>query len=173
MTLFETERLLVKRLEMADRKCYAELFTDPKVLHLVPQKPLTENEIRNRFTPNLTLTKIDLSYRKCDFGLFVKGHAEMIGLALFLLNEKGEKELGYRFGKAHWGKGYGTETTKGMLDYYFSQMKVSKVTADVNLANVGSVKILEKFMKPVREFHNERDHCTDRRYEVQKSDWPY
>jgi ribosomal-protein-alanine N-acetyltransferase len=57
----------------------------------------------------------------------------MIGLALFLINEEGEKELGYRFRVDYWRKGYGTETTKGMLEYYFQQMNVSKVTADVNI----------------------------------------
>ena len=58
-----------------------------------------------------------------------------------------------------------------MLDYYFKEMKVEKVTADVNIANVGSVNILNKFMKPVRDFFNERDNCTDRRYELKKNNW--
>lgn len=95
----------------------------------------------------------------------------MIGLALFLINEYDEKELGYRFRVDYWRKGYGTETTRGMLEYYFKQMKVKKVTADVNVANIGSVKILDKFMKPVLEFLNERDNCTDRRYELEKNNW--
>ncbi|MCB0476427.1 MAG: GNAT family N-acetyltransferase, partial [Flavobacteriaceae bacterium] len=102
---------------------------------------------------------------------FERGKTELIGLALFLINEEDEKELGYRFREKYWGKGYGTEITKGMLEYYFKQMKVGKVTADVNIANVGSVKILDKFMKPVREFFNERDNCTDRRYELTKNNW--
>ena len=90
---------------------------------------------------------------------------------LVSLNEHNEKELGYRFRACFWGKGYGTETTKGMLNYYFQEMNVNKVTADVNIANIGSVKILDKFMKPVREFFNERDNCTDRRYELEKNNW--
>ena len=95
----------------------------------------------------------------------------MIGLSLFLINENNDKELGYRFRVNYWGKGYGTETTKGMLEYYFQQMKVSKVTADVNIANVGSVKILNKFMDPINEFFNERDQCMDRRYEIKRESW--
>ena len=86
-------------------------------------------------------------------------------------NEDGEKELGYRFRANYWGKGYGTETVKGMLEYYFLQMSVNKVTADVNITNVGSVKILEKFMTPVKEFFNQRDNCKERRYELEKNNW--
>jgi ribosomal-protein-alanine N-acetyltransferase len=113
----------------------------------------------------------DLNKQKCACGIFEKGNPEMIGLSLFLINDENEKELGYRFRVNYWGKGYGTETTKGMLEYYFSVMNLDKVTADVNIANIASVKILDKFMKPTNEFFNKRDNCTDRRYEVGKNNW--
>ncbi|MBA5630233.1 GNAT family N-acetyltransferase [Moheibacter lacus] len=171
MKIFETERLEIRRLKSMDREHFAELFTDPKVLELIPQTAFTENQITDRFNKSLNLKLSDLNDQKCAFGIFKKRETELIGLALFLINEDNEKELGYRFRKKYWGKGYGTETTKGMLEYYFQQMNVSKVTADVNIANVGSVKILDKFMKPVSEFFNERDNCTDRRYELEKNNW--
>ncbi len=171
MKIFETERLEIRRLQSVDKELFAELFTDPKVLELIPQKAFTENQIKDRFNKSLNLELSDLNDQKCAFGIFERGKTELIGLALFLINEEDEKELGYRFREKYWGKGYGTETTKGMLEYYFKKMKVGKVSADVNIANVGSVKILDKFMKPVREFFNERDNCTDRRYELTKNNW--
>jgi len=58
-----------------------------------------------------------------------------------------------------------------MLEFYFNVMNTEKVTADVNIANVASVKILDKIMTPVIEFFNERDNCTDRRYELEKNNW--
>lgn len=171
MILFETERLIIRSLQSVDKKYFAELFTDPKILELIPQKAFTENQITDRFNKNLNLDLSALNTQKCTCGIYEKGNAEMIGLALFLINENGEKELGYRFRASYWKKGYGTETTKGMLEYYFQQMNVSKVTADVNIANIGSVKILDKFMTPIEEFYNERDNCTNRRYELEKSNW--
>lgn len=171
MKVLETERLIIKCLESVDKKYFAELFTDPKVLELIPQKAFTDTQITDRFNDNLNLELSDLNNQKCALGIYEKGNTEMIGLALFLINENNEKELGYRFRVDYWGKGYGTETTKGMLEYYFLHMNVPKVTADVNIANIGSVKILDKFMKPVDEFFNERDNCTDRRYELEKNDW--
>ncbi|MCT4629541.1 GNAT family N-acetyltransferase [Winogradskyella sp.] len=171
MKIFETERLEIRRLKSVDKEHFAELFTDPKVLELIPQTPFTENQITEIFNKSLHLHLRDLNNQKCACGIYEKGNTELIGLALFLINEDDEKELGYRFRKNYWRKGYGTETTKGMLDYYFKQMKVEKVTADVNIANIGSVKILDKFMTPVREFFNESDNCTDRTYELEKNNW--
>lgn len=171
MKIFETERLIVKSLEIADKAFFAELFTNRKILELIPQKPFTEYQIRDRFNKNLNLELSDLNKRKCTCGVFEKGNSKMVGLALFLINENNEKELGYRFRTDYWRKGYGTELIKGMLEYYFNKMNTEKVTADVNIANVASVKILERFMEPVIEFFNERDNCTDRRYELEKNNW--
>ncbi|MDN3724195.1 GNAT family N-acetyltransferase [Aequorivita sp. SDUM287046] len=171
MKIFERERLVIKSLESVDKRYFAELFTDPKILELIPQKAFTENQVIERFHKNLNLKVSDLSNQKCDCGIFEKGNAAMIGLALFLINEHGEQELGYRFRSEYWGKGYGTETTKEMLEYYFQHLRVNKVIADVNLVNTGSVKILDKFMKLVSEYYNENDNCTDRRYELERKNW--
>ena len=171
MNLFETERLQIKSLEKIDKVHFAELFTDPKVLELIPQKAFTEQQITDRFNNNLHIEQSDIKTQKCAFGIFKKDHPELIGLALFLKNEDNEEELGYRFRANAWGNGYGTETTKGMLEFYFNTLHTEKVTADVNIANIASVKILEKFMKCVKEFFNERDNCTDRRYELEKNNW--
>ena len=170
MILFETERLTIKRLEPADKTYFSILFTDENILRLIPQKPFTESQITELFTRSLNLESPQLHTEKCVYGIFVKGKPDLIGLSLFLINENDDKELGYRFRKPYWGKGFGTETTKGMLKYYFEILKVEKVTADVNIENIASVKVLEKFMTPVREFFNTRDNCTDRRYEIKKRD---
>jgi len=171
MRIFETERLIVKRLEGGDKPYFAELFTDPRVLEPIPQKAFTESQITDRFRRNLNIELSDLERQKCTCGIFEKGNPEMIGLALFLINEEKERELGYRFRVDYWGKGYGTETTKGLLDFYFNEMNAEKVMAEVNVANAASLKILNKFMKPVREFFNEKDHCMDRRYELERTGW--
>ena len=75
----------------------------------------------------------------------------MIGLAMFLLNSKGQREIGYRFRTLYWGNGYGTETTNGIINYIFNQLNESLITADVNENNSASIKILEKFMNFEKE----------------------
>jgi ribosomal-protein-alanine N-acetyltransferase len=133
MNIFETERLSIRSLENVDKKYFAELFTDPKILELIPQKAFTQDQITDRFKKSLNFKLSDLKDQKRACGIFEKEKSEMIGLVLFLINEDGEKELGYRFRTNFWGKGYGTETTKGMLEYYFQEMNVDKVMADVKI----------------------------------------
>ena len=171
MIIFETQRLIIKSLERKDQKYFNELLSDPKIIDPIPQKRLTERQILDKFHENLNLKSCDLQRQNYTCGIFEKGNPEMIGLALFLTNDENDKELGYRFRFDYWGKGYGKEVTKGILDHYFNTLKVEKVTADVNIENVGSANILEKFMKPVNEFFNESRNCMVRRYQIGKKDW--
>lgn len=171
MIIFETERLRIKALENKDKHSFIELCSKPEIIDPIPQPKLPEKEVLEKFSENLNLELSSLKHKKCICGIFEKGNSEMIGLALFLINEENENELGYRFKVPYWRKGYGTEVTKGMLHYYFKTLKVPKVTADVAVKNVGSVKILSKFMKLVKEFFNEKDNCIDRKYEVKKEEW--
>lgn len=171
MKVFETKRLVVKSLKSSDKNNFIELLSDPKVIDPIPQSRLSEIQILDKFNENLNLEWSDLRRESYTCGIFEKDNPEMIGLCLFLTNDENDKELGYRFRSNYWGKGYGTETARGMIDYYFNRLNVEKVAADVNTKNIGSAKILEKFMKPIREFYNQERHCMVRRYIIEKTDW--
>lgn len=171
MEVFETNRLVVRTLESKDQNNFIELLSDPKIIEPIPQSKLSESQILDKFYENLDLTWSDLQREKYTCGIFEKGNPEMIGLCLFLTNDENDRELGYRFRVDYWGKGYGTETTKGMLQHYFKTLNTQKVAADVNTENIGSAKILEKFMIPVKEFFNPERNCTVRRYCIEKRNW--
>ncbi len=52
--------------------------------------------------------------------------------------------LGLMIGeKEYWGKGYGTETIKLIVDYAFKRLNLHKVTAGVVALNQGSVKAFQ------------------------------
>lgn len=171
MKIFETERLVVRSIEKTDELFFTELLSSLEILEKIPFKPLPSRQIQERFKAALELKQEDLGNKKCICGIVEKGNIEIIGFALFLINPSLEQELGYRFRPKYWENGYGTETAKGMLDYYFNVLKVSKVMADVNIINHGSVKILEKFMIPIDQFFNEQLDCIDRRYQITKEKW--
>ena len=168
MELFETKRLVVKSLERKDQENFFELLANPEIIEPIPQLALSKGQMLDKFHENLNLEWHDLHRNTYCCGIFEKGNPEMIGLCLFLTNDEKDRELGYRFRVHSWGKGYGTEITKGMIAYYMNVLNVEKVAADVNIENIGSVKILEKFMNPVKEFFNHERRCTVRRYCVVK-----
>ena len=147
------------------------MLSHPKIIDPIPQSRFSETQILDKFQEHLNLECKDLHREKYTCGIFEKGNPEMIGLCLFLTNDETDKELGYRFTFNSWGKGYGTEIARGMIDYYLNTINAEKVAADVNTETIGSVKILEKLMTHMWEFFNEERRCMARRFSVEKNNW--
>ncbi|MGK0388683.1 MAG: ribosomal-protein-alanine N-acetyltransferase [Maribacter sp.] len=171
MIIFQTKSLVVKKLEEKDEDFFIELLSKPEIIDLIPQPIYPLKDVLDNFNYHKNLEGEILDHKKIVWGIFEKGNSDMIGLCLFLTNDENDRELGYRFRVEYWRKGYGTEITKGIIDFSFNELKLDKITADVNVANTASVKILEKFLHLKNEFYNERDKCLDRRYEIKKEDW--
>jgi len=169
MIVFESERLTVGTLEPIDLAQFRELLTDPEIVCLIPQPPYQEDEIRAIFEPNVSVTIVDFSKPSLIWGIYEKGKTELIGICGLLTNDENDRELAYRFRVKYWRKGFATEVTKRFIEFCFHKLEMEKLTADVYVKNIGSVKILEKFMSPVKEFFNEKDNCTDRRYAVNRA----
>jgi RimJ/RimL family protein N-acetyltransferase len=53
-------------------------------------------------------------------------------------------ELGYRFGSAHWGKGYATEAAIVCRDLGFSRYALKQIYVDVHPGNKGSQNVARK-----------------------------
>lgn len=169
--LFNSKRLDVRELSEEHFALFTELVSDPEIIKPVPQQPLEAEEIREKFE---VLTQYDVNppdSGKNVWGIFETNQTELIGLLALLKNDENQPEIGYRLRTSFWGKGYATEVTKALIDFCFNDLHLELVTGDVNVENPASVAILAKFMKPVKEFNNEKDNCIDRRYEVWAKDW--
>ncbi len=53
-------------------------------------------------------------------------------------------EIHYHLRPDHWGKGYGTEVAKGLIEFGFEQLQLHRVEAGVATDNIGSIRVLEK-----------------------------
>lgn len=169
--VFQTERLIVKAIEEIHRNEFVELITAEEIISAIPQQKPSEEDIETKFQRALSF-KGDIKNTSLSIlGVFERGKNELIGIVAFLTNNENDRELGYRFRAPYWGKGYATEVAKEMIDYSFSTLELDKITADVWVKNIPSNKVLNKFLKPVKEFYNEYDDCMDRRYELLKKDW--
>jgi len=51
--------------------------------------------------------------------------------------------LGYWIGEQYWGKGYGTEATKALLDFAFNNLRISKITGEHLSSNPVSGKVMK------------------------------
>jgi ribosomal-protein-alanine N-acetyltransferase len=166
---FESDRLIVRQLQESDQSAYFDMMGNPIVMSLIPREIMSKNESDKH------LTKFIKNYEhQTDLKVWaieLKAENEFIGLCAFLKNNENDDEIGYRLREKYWGVGYGTEITKGLIDFGFKHLNTDVITADVYVDNLRSVKILEKFFKRDIEFFNTEDKCTDRRYKLTRKEW--
>ncbi len=171
MKVFETKRLIVGVLKESDQEIFVELLSDPRIIDPAPHQKVDMEEVITKFELNLKASNIPITNQDNIWSVYEKRSSEMIGIGAILTNDKGDWELGYRFRVKYWGHGFGSELANGMIKYCFEKLNFEKITADVDVKNIASVKILEKIMTPVLEFNNEEDRCIDRRYEIKRENW--
>ena len=144
----ETERLLLRALDLSDAEGMFELDSNPNVHIFVGKKPVKHIEESVDQIKN-----IQHQYKTFGTGrwaVVLKETNEFIGWSgiKFITNEinnhKDFYEIGYRFTEKHWGKGYATEAGKAFIDYAFNIMKVDALYAYADEGNQNSRKILEK-----------------------------
>lgn len=171
MNVFDTQRLSVKIITEKDRSLFVELLSDPRIIPSAPHRKVDMDDVLAKFKQSLNTSSIPVKGQNNILGVFIKGHADMIGLAAILTNDEQDWELGYRFRVKYWGKGYGSELAVGIVRYTFEELGLTKITADVDIVNVASAKILDKIMLPIKEFYNDEDKSVDRRYAISKEEW--
>ncbi len=62
----------------------------------------------------------------------------------WLFNENYGIDFGYRYSKTSWGKGFGFEAAKTVLNYVFQNFGLEKVDGLTAEKNYGPIRILEK-----------------------------
>ncbi|SCX78033.1 GNAT family N-acetyltransferase [Flavobacterium caeni] len=162
-TRLESERLLFRELIASDAEAMFELDSDPDVVKYVGVQPLTHIDQTREL-----IAQIQRQYRENGigrWGAFLKDTGEFIGWAglKYIAELNGKKDnydLGYRFLKPHWGKGYGTESVRAFIEFGFNEMKLERISAYADLENTASVKVLEKCgLQFVNTFMDEGDLC--------------
>ncbi|WP_232661359.1 GNAT family N-acetyltransferase [Pseudonocardia sp. TRM90224] len=144
----ETDRLVLRRMTEADVDDLLALSTDPDVMrYLTPTIELTAEEIRTEHIPN---------YRRWydttpGFGYWAAiERATGTFLGWFFLRPPahdpapGEVELGYRLNKAAWGRGFGAEGARAVVEKGFAEFGVERVVAWTMTINTGSRRVMEK-----------------------------
>jgi len=90
------------------------------------------------------------SYATYGFGkwaVIFKESGELIGycgIAVEQIENKDEKEIGFRLDPKFWGKGLATEAAAAALQYGFERLKLPHIFGIAERANIASVRVLEK-----------------------------
>ena len=154
----ETERLILRDMQLTDTDGMFALDSDPKVHFYLGNNPITKKEeaIKN-------INYILQQYQNHKIGRWAvieKASGDFIGWSGLKLNTE-EKlndhinfyDVGYRFIPKYWGKGYATETAIAALEYGFNTIKLETIVGVADIKNIGSSNVLRKIgLQHVNEF---------------------
>ena len=137
-----TERLLLRPFSSEDAKDIFELNGDPEVMKYTGDQPFGSIAEARKFI--LSYNHFD-KWERGRFGVFLRENNAFIGwCGLKYHEDTGETDLGYRFKKSFWGKGYGTEAADICLKDGFSRLHLQRIYAEAYSENIGSIRIMEK-----------------------------
>ena len=139
----ESDRLRLRPRTMADHEACLEMDCDPAVHRFIYPDGIAdlaahERQLRRRIAGGWPPVG----------GYWIVEWRDEPGFlgwcGLFPLEDSGLIEIGYRYRRAAWGRGVGTEAASVVLDHGFKAMKFDPIVAVTHPENRASQRVLEK-----------------------------
>lgn len=144
MKVIETDRLVLRRLDVGDAAFLFRLLNEPSFLrHIGDRGVRSLDDARNYILKGPVE-----SYQRYGFGLYLaqlKSDGTPIGTCgLVKRATLYDVDLGYAFLPEFWSKGYALEGTAAVLEYARKTLGFKRVVAITSLDNGGSMRVLGK-----------------------------
>ena len=145
MIVVKTERLILRCWRYADRKPFARINADARVMEFMP-------DILTRDQSDALVDRIEAHFERHGFGLCAvelrSDHTFIgfIGLAVpsFQTHFTPCVEIGWGLSADCWGQGLATEGARQMVAYASRQLKLASLVSFTVPANVRSRRVMEK-----------------------------
>ena len=143
--ILETERLLLRSLELYDLDDLAALYKGPELRTFFPDGTLNRNQTQEELE-----WIIDVYYAKYGFGLWATIHKPTnvfigrCGLLPWKIEGQQEVELAYLLNKKYWGQGLATEAALAIREYAFKNLQLSRLISLIDPNNAASIRVAEK-----------------------------
>lgn len=137
---FESERLLAKRLLSKDAQNLYAIYSDHEAMKFRGSKSM------EKLSDAITMIEQCDVPKKLRLGVFTKSEDVLIGTLLLVQSEISihSYEIGFSFGKEHWGKGYAKETLAMIESKLKTHFDSLQLTAWCITENIASVSIFQK-----------------------------
>ena len=141
--IIETDRLLMRTFNKEDAHLIYELNLDPDVTRYT-HDPVSDMNQAAEILEKIILPQYALYYHG-RWAVHNKASLEFLGwCGLKYLPEENEIDLGYRFKKEFWGKGFATETALASIKYGFEKLDLKRIVGRAEPQNEGSIAVLVK-----------------------------
>lgn len=164
----KTNRLLLRPFRLADAPMAFALNADPEVMKFLPKDEVyTSEDQAVEFLGRYIDKSKDWPFAR--WAVVRKTDQEFLGWCGLREIDKGTVDLGFRFLREHWGKGYATESGQRWLKYGFDPGGLTNIVAQAADGNLGSQRVLTKLGFDRRpEEDGEEDGFLWRKYVLQK-----
>ncbi len=142
--ILETERLVLKEIEMPHTYDVYQLFTDERVVKTFGYRmEPTLEDARLTITHWRKMLENDEGVR---WGMYLKPTMALIGNMGFknIDNDQTQVSIGYALQPYHWRKGYTFEALQTLIHYAFAHMGIRKIEATIFTNNISSENLLKK-----------------------------
>jgi RimJ/RimL family protein N-acetyltransferase len=144
MVVFETDRLVLRRLTVEDGPFILRLLNEPSFLQHVGDRGVRNLADAKQYI----LSGPVASYDRHGFGLFLvemKESQAPIGICGLLKRDAlDDVDIGFAFVPESWSKGYAFESASATLDYAHDTHHLKRVVAITSPDNVASINLLVK-----------------------------
>ena len=145
----ETERLILRHLQLTDIDGMFELDSDPLVHRYLGNKP---NSNREQSLNDIAFNILQHKERgiarwaaiEKTSGNFIGWSGLRLNNDLTYNNKTNFYDIGYRFIPRYWGNGYATESAIVALDYFFNTLKKEVIYGIAETQNIASNRVLRK-----------------------------
>ncbi|OXB99427.1 MULTISPECIES: GNAT family N-acetyltransferase [Bacillus] len=144
ITELHTQRLYLRQMKASDSLSMFKIWSDPDITKFMNISNFTdESQAKDMIQ---FLNELAQNNKAIRFTIIEKESNHIIGSCGYnsLDFENSKTGIGYDISKKFWGKGYAPEAISSLLDYAFTHLKLYRVEAKVEPANVNSIKVLEK-----------------------------
>lgn len=140
----ETERLIIRHLDVADAAFALELVNTPGWLQNIGDRNVHNLQQAEQYLLNGPIK----SYQVNGFGIWLlelKDEQTRVGMCGIIKRDGLDlPDLGYALLPTYQGKGYVTEAATAVLKYTKEVLQIPQILAITNLDNLPSIKVLEK-----------------------------
>ena len=145
MLITETDRLILRHFHIVDVEAMMQVFGDEEVMRYGPGVQTRE------WVAKWVRGCLEDYHAKWGFGLWAvvaKRSRDVMGfcgLSRFPdVGGQAETEVGYRLGRAHWGKGFATEAALAVRDYAFDSLGLNRLISIIDPQNRRSIRVATK-----------------------------
>jgi RimJ/RimL family protein N-acetyltransferase len=142
----ETDRLIIRQFRDSDLDEFIAYRSDPLVARYQGWEIPYERNAGREFIDQMKNAIPNTPGRWFQAAIELKLPKSLLGDCAFhvMENDKRQAFIGITLARPFWGKGYGEEATRGLLNYLFVELNLHRVVAECDVENAASLMLLKR-----------------------------